>query len=164
MSQPIPEPAPEPGPHLPEPAPETPPAPAAPAVAAPPGGEVITLPVSGFQVAVRSAKSLRNRDRQRLLLSMNDDPNQSKVAAGLQMVDLIVGLLVVAWNVRALDEAGQPVGEVLPIPSLAPESLGELMIEDANRVNEVAEAARVVIFPDFSPSPDPESPTPPAAG
>jgi hypothetical protein len=148
------------------PAPEAVPAPVVPAEAhlsAPVGGEVITLP-SGFRVVLRGTRSVRNRDRAGLFDGV--DFETGKAQAGFRILANILRTLIVAWDVRDFDDAtGEPVGEILPIPSASTEdTLGYLSLDDAAALDNAAQKVQRLLMPNFEPNPDPASPTQPSAG
>lgn len=144
------------------PRPEPQPEPVTETVVAPLGGKVITLP-SGFKVALRGTRSIRNRDRASIFEGA-DFENGSKVTAGFTLLSNIVKLLIVSWDVRDFDEAtGDLIGEVLPIPSATPlDVLGLLTMEDAAVLDGEAQAVQKLLMPNFEPNPDPASPTRPS--
>lgn len=148
---------------------EAPEVPEVPELVAPAGGELVTLP-SGFRVALRSAKSIRNRDRKALYSGINIDPAAAQTGQlnafefAFDLLANIQKLLIVGWDVRAVDDAGVPFGDVLPLPSIDPAGLEDLPIADAAALDKYAEEVQKIISPDFSPNPDPASPTPPSAG
>lgn len=129
----------------------------------PPGGKVVTLP-SGYRVTLRGARTIRNRDRSSLFDGV--DFEASKMQAGFTVLANILRLLIVAWDVRDFDDAtGEPVGEVLPIPSAtADDVLGLLSMEDAGVLDGEAQKVQKLLMPNFEPDPDPASPTRPSAG
>lgn len=133
-------------------------------VVAPAGGQLITLP-SGYKVAFRSTRSVRARDRKGLFAGVDFQSNDA-MATGMTVLANVEKLLIVEWDVRDYDDAtGEPVGDVLPIPSATEEDvLGGLSLEDANALDEASSEAQKVLLPNFAPSPEADSPTPPSAG
>ena len=137
---------------------------AVPEVVAPPGGKVITLP-SGHKVAVRGTRAIRNRDRERLFSGI-DYQSEDRAAAGFHILANILSLLIVGWDVKDYDDAtGEPVGDVLPIPSATTEDvLGSLSLEDGSALDDEASEVQKLLMPNFEPNPDQSSPTQPSAG
>ena len=131
-------------------------------VVAPLGGEVLTLP-SGFKVALRNPKAIRNRERRVILAGITGD-TANAVGAGFDILARIQSALIVGWDVQHVDDALVPSGPVLPIPSAAPESLDDLPLSDANALDTVAQEVQKLLFPNFGPDVDPASPTKPSAG
>lgn len=141
---------------------EAPVAPASPVlVVAPVGGRVVVLP-SGFRVAIRNPKAVRNRERKQILAGMTGDESKA-IEAGFDVLSNILRLLIVGWDVRSVNDALVPYGDVLPVPSVDPKGLEDLPIEDANALDDVAEEVQRILFPNFAPSGDPASPTSPSA-
>lgn len=117
-------------------------------------GEKHPLATEGSWVELRDPRELCAGDKRRVM-RMIHDPEQV-VSAGLDVVDGLIAMMVVNWQL--------PVQ--LPLPSQSLESLDLLKIPDYDRLCELVEPARQVLFPE-SPDPatvkDPNSPTPPSA-
>lgn len=127
----------------------------------PAGGRVVTLP-SGFRVVLKGTRAVRNRDRAGLFDGV--DFEESKVGAGFAVLSNILRTLIVAWDVRDYDDAtGEPVGEILPVPSKTTDDvLGVLSLEDGSVLDAEAQAVQTLLMPNFEPNPDPASPTRPS--
>lgn len=132
-------------------------------IQAPPGGKVITLP-SGFRVALRNPAAIRNRERKWVYEAVAGADESNAVEAGMAMTARITALIITAWDVRSVDDALVPYGEVLPIPRDDMEGLEDMPMGDVAVLDAEAEVARNVILPDFSPSVKTDSPTSPSGG
>lgn len=132
----------------------------------PGGSEKITLPSGGW-IAVRDPKSYRSRDKKAILRSVRGSADELGVATwGIGLTDILIERMITDWWL--------PYGEDWPIPSLSerdpdegtPVVLEDLEIPDYDKIMDVANGVRAVIFPG-NPTPDdyddPASPTPPAA-
>ncbi|MEU8968168.1 hypothetical protein AB0D11_02635 [Streptomyces monashensis] len=115
--------------------------------------ERIKLP-SGAWIQLKDPHTLRRGDRQAVLRAVQDP--ESTMAAGLDMVNGLLKVLVIDWSYS------------LPIPSESPGSLDLLPLEDDDALTEAIEPIRKMLFPE-KPDPvkdakDPASPTEPSAG
>ncbi|MBX6769883.1 MAG: hypothetical protein IRY90_22475 [Actinomadura rubrobrunea] len=122
----------------------------------------ITLP-SGHTATLREADDLKNKHRKQVLaemgLEVNPETRQLSVNGGKFMVNMNTALLRVAvtdWDVTGDD------GQVLQLPSIDPTSLDKISARDGKALDEEVEPLHAVILPDFAPSPDEASPTPPS--
>lgn len=115
--------------------------------------ERIALP-SGAWVELRDSAGLLRGDKKKIMRGMSDPENP--MALAYDLTDGLLQVLVVAWSYE------------LPLPSDSPGSLELLPIGDDERLMEITEAARNLIFPG-KPEPtkeqvaDPASPTEPFA-
>ncbi|MEV0090468.1 hypothetical protein [Streptomyces sp. NPDC050738] len=115
--------------------------------------ERLTLP-SGAWVELRDPATMLRGDKKKVMRGISDIENP--MATGYDLTDGLLQVLVVAWSYE------------LPLPSVSPESLELLPLNDDERLMEITEAARDLIFPKKSePTPeqvaDPASPTVPSA-
>ena len=108
---------------------------------------VINLP-SGETATLRDAKTLKQKDRTKVLLSSNAD---NAVAGGLSMTDTLIAALIEEWSFDLI------------LPSVKIEMLGELAIADYDVLQTEAEAAMQVLFPKLGQTleaeADPKAPT-----
>ncbi len=114
----------------------------------------VTLP-SGGEVTFRDPKTLRAKDKKRAIQAIKDP--EKVIAAGLDVVDGLIALLVESWTIPYLPGA--------PLPSAEIGLIGELEIPDYDALTEAVAPARELLFPQTA-SPDrtgPGSPTVPAS-
>lgn len=90
---------------------------------------ILNLP-SGATATVRATNEYKQKDRQKVVALMNDD---EKDTYGL--IDGVISLMVTEWTIA------------LPLPSLKPDSLGELDIADYDFLSVEAEGALKALFP-----------------
>lgn len=134
-----------PEPPASEPVEQTSPAPAdAPAVPDVPGA--IALP-NGWAVLV-DASTLRNKDRNAILDSLDSAEASTPFRRGVALTEALIMRLVSEWSFD------------LPITH---EGLGDMEVADYDALSAALGAARKVLFPDFSPTPAPDSPTAPSS-
>ncbi|WP_439947164.1 hypothetical protein [Streptomyces sp. BBFR109] len=112
-----------------------------------------TLP-SGAWVQFKDPNTLRRGDKQAVLRAVKDTEG-GDVAAGLDMLNGLLKVLIIDWSYE------------LPIPSVSPGSLDLVPLEDSDALDETVEPIRARLFPD-KPDPvkdakDPASPTEPSA-
>lgn len=96
----------------------------------------VDLP-SGGSAVLRDPVELRAKDR-RAVLEQIVDPDR-KVAAGLDMVDGTIAMLIESWTVPYLPDA--------PLPSKDLAILGELTIADKVALDAAVKPAIDVLFP-----------------
>jgi hypothetical protein len=118
----------------------------------------------GAWVELRDPRELKSGDKKRVLRSITD--TDTKMAAGIDMSDGLIAMLVTNWQLPS----------PLPLPSQDPAVLDMLEIPDYDKLTELIEPARELLFPgspgieDASPEEqakavaDPASPTPPTDG
>lgn len=118
----------------------------------------------GAWVELRDPRELKSGDKKRVLRSVTDMDN--KMAAGLDMADGLIAMLVVNWQLPS----------PLPLPSQDPAVLDMLEIADYDTLSELIKPAQELLFPgspsieDASPEEqaqavaDPASPTAPTVG
>lgn len=120
--------------------------------------ERVTLP-SGNWIQMRDAKTLRRGDKKKAMSAVTDTERVMKMA--YDMTDGLLAVLIIDWSYE------------LPLPSVSPESLELLPIEDDEALMKAIEPARALVFPE-SPEPkdekqlkaaldNPASPTEPSA-
>lgn len=128
----------------------------------------LTLPSGGW-AELRDPSTLRARDQKALLKSMNFEQD-NKVAAGLDMADGLIALLVTAWEIpyaRALEtnSTGEMVLGEMVLPSVDVTVIDDLSLADYGELTRIARDVQKVMFPappDPSDYEDPSSPTGPA--
>lgn len=131
-----------------------------PPIVAPPGGSLITTP-SGYRIAVRNPNVLRVKDRRKIMAGLDtENPGESYI----DMLNRVAAALILDWDLRAIDDAGEPHGPVLPLPSLSLDVLEDVPLAEVGELDRVVRQAMALVMPDFSPSPDEKSPTRPSAG
>jgi len=104
----------------------------------------VKLP-SGNTATIRDVKTLKHKDRKKVLLSVgNDDVG---IATGLKIIDGMLAMLIEEWSFDLI------------IPSVKINSLDELSIDDYDALAKEAEEAQKQLFPRFgSDSGDQNSP------
>lgn len=134
--------------------------------AAPTGAEKITLPSGGW-IQVRDPKSYRSRDKKAIMCGVKGSADELGVAQfGIGLTDFLIETMITDWSL--------PYGEDWPIPRLSerdkdtgtPVVLDDLEIPDYDKIMDVANEVRALIFPGQVTPDDydnPASPTPPAA-
>lgn len=95
----------------------------------------ITLP-SGNTVTLRDPKTLKHKDRRKVLEQGGKHDNQ--VMASLSMIDGIIAILVESWSLDLI------------IPSVHIDSLGELSMPDYDALAEEANKVQEILFPAVS--------------
>lgn len=129
----------------------------------------VTLP-SGFTVVLREPRELKLRHRKNAMKSLglsggldgNVQLDYGDVANRLG--DAVLTAAIVSWNVQALNEhSGAYEGDILLVPANDPVTLDELSIEDVKALEAETADLKAALLPDFGPSPDEKSPTPPSA-
>lgn len=128
----------------------------------------LDLPSGGW-AELRDPSTLRARDQKALLKSMNFEQD-NKIAAGLDMTDGLIALLVTEWEIpyaRALDtnsDGDMVLGEFV-LPSADVTVIDDLSMPDYGELTRIAREVQKVMFPkapDPSDYEDPASPTGPA--
>lgn len=120
----------------------------------------VTLP-SGFTATIREAKHVRYGAWEDLEARLNDEtPSTAPYVAAYRRGLLALG--VTAWDVRDVDDDGQPTGDVLPLPSADPEVLRKLPGGDVAVLFQECRKLESALAPDFGPDPSPQSPTTPS--
>jgi hypothetical protein len=94
--------------------------------------KIINLP-SGATATIRDPRTLKQKDRQKVLVSVNSENNS--VAAAVSFTDSTIAVLVEEWSF-----------DLLP-PSVKLESLGELSIADYDALAEAANDGIQFLFP-----------------
>lgn len=122
----------------------------------------ITLP-SGATAVLRDADDVTFGDREDVLKMFDIiDPT----TGGLRATggDLLVAFerAVIVLAVESWTLADRRTGEPLPLPTVDPGVLRRLTVRDGAYLAKQAEELRDLLFPDFSVSPDPASPTSPS--
>jgi hypothetical protein len=108
--------------------------------------ETVILP-SGAEVVLRGPESVRQRDRRALLVAL--DGIEGSSARSLAASDQVLVLAVEKWTFD------------LPLPSEDVRVLDELTTGDYDALTQAAKPFDDAIFPDFSPTPDRDTPTEP---
>ena len=120
--------------------------------------ERIDLPSGGW-AELRDPKTLRAKDKRRVLKNIKGTPDEENpVAASLDTTDGMVCMMVTAWEIPYMPDAA--------LPGDAPEMLDELEIPDYDVLLEAVTPARELLFPDKITPDDhdkPDSPPAPAA-
>lgn len=125
---------------------------------------------SGFVYTLREPGGLTYKHRKLVLkkLGMNADLNGNvdvdlgAVMGGLE--EAVLTVAIASWNVTGLDEdTGARDSNILQIPLHLPENLDQVPAEDAAVLAKATEPLRKILMPEFGPSPDEKSPTPPSA-
>lgn len=93
--------------------------------------KIINLP-SGATATIRDPRSLKQKDRQKVLVSVNAENN---VAAAVSFTDSAISILVEEWSF-----------DLLP-PAVKIDSLGELSIADYDALAEAANEGIQFLFP-----------------
>ncbi|MFB7461312.1 hypothetical protein [Streptomyces sp. NPDC056188] len=108
---------------------------------------------SGAWVQFKDPHTLRRGDKQKALRAVKDSDG-GDIAAGLDLVNGLLQVLIIDWSYE------------FPIPSVSPDSLDLIPLEDDDALTEAIEPIRAVLFPN-KPDPkdakDPASPTEPSA-
>ncbi len=116
----------------------------------------VSLPSGGW-AQLRDPRTLRAKDKKRALSNIKD--HERLIAAGFDVAEGLIAMLVIAWQIPYLPNA--------PLPSEEISILGELEIPDSDKLTEAIEPARRLLFPDTSSSVDDAdqsgSPTGPAS-
>jgi hypothetical protein len=107
--------------------------------------EPVTLP-SGAEVVLRSPDSVRQRDRRALLVALD---GLSGMTRSLAASDQVIALAVEKWTFD------------LALPSEQIDVLNELSPVDYDALTQATKPFDDALFPDFSVSPEPDSPTGP---
>ncbi|MDI3315880.1 MAG: hypothetical protein QJR12_16870 [Mycobacterium sp.] len=122
----------------------------------------VTLP-SGHTATLREAGDLKNKHRKQVLKEMGlevDPATRRATVNGGEFLDrmnsALLRVAITDWTVTGDD------GQVLQIPSLDPTSLDEISALDGAALEREIGPLREVVLPDFGPSPDEASPTPPS--
>jgi hypothetical protein len=115
--------------------------------------ERIALP-SGAWVELRDPATLLRGDKKKIMRGISDIENP--MATGYDLTDGLLQVLVVAWSYE------------LPLPSVSPGSLELLPLGDDEKLMEITEAGRDLVFPGKAEPTaeqvkDPSSPTVPSA-
>ena len=108
----------------------------------------ITLP-SGAWIDLRDIDSFRRRDTDRILTRTEEinGPNPSEIAHSLAVRQATTEAIIEGWSFDC------------PIPSVDPAGLDDLTLPDSRLLDEQLGVYTKALFPDFSPSTDPGSPT-----
>ena len=113
----------------------------------------------GSWVELRDPHELRAGDKRHVLRAVTDP--ERVLAAGLDIVDGLICMMVVNWQLP----------DDLPLPSQSAGVLDLLRIPDYDRLCELVEPARQLLFPEASTPPqnqeqakDPTTPTLPSVG
>jgi hypothetical protein len=93
--------------------------------------KIINLP-SGATATIRDPRTLKQKDRQKVLVSVNADNN---VAAAVSFTDSAIAILVEEWSF-----------DLIP-PNVKIESLGELSIADYDALADAANEGIQFLFP-----------------
>jgi hypothetical protein len=93
--------------------------------------KIINLP-SGATATMRDPRTLKQKDRQKVLVSVNSENN---VAAAVSFTDSAIAILVEEWSF-----------DLIP-PAVKLESLGELTIADYDALAEAANEGIQFLFP-----------------
>jgi hypothetical protein len=93
--------------------------------------KIINLP-SGATATIRDPRTLKQKDRQKVLVSVNAENN---VAAAVSFTDSAIAILVEEWSF-----------DLIP-PAVKIESLGELTIADYDALAEAANEGIQFLFP-----------------
>lgn len=105
------------------------------------GERKLDLPSGGW-ILLRDPKTLRRKDRQRLLSRLSADTapgtELSQFSAGMRMIDGLELMMIVEWSIPYLDD-----------PNAAPtaELLDELYLDDAAVLTEACEPVMTIITP-----------------
>jgi hypothetical protein len=94
--------------------------------------KIINLP-SGATATLRDPRTLKQKDRQKVLLSINSE--SSNVATAVSFTDSAIAVLIEEWSF-----------DLIP-PAVKVESLGELSIADYDALAEAANEAIQFLFP-----------------
>lgn len=129
------------------------------------------LKTDGAWVELRDVEDLRARDRKAVenavMSAVEVDMDTGRIAAGkgaIQQIingapDAVAERLIVGWEIPYMPDA--------PLPSMDPEQLGELRLDDHRRLMELIEPAVALLMPGRSNNPDdhdnPASPSEPAS-
>jgi hypothetical protein len=97
--------------------------------------KVIKVP-SGQSVTLKDLNSFKHKDRKKILSSLGD--GEISVGAGIKLLDGMISALIEGWTFE------------LSIPSVDPNSLDELSIEDYDAIAKEAEQVQAKLFPRFS--------------
>lgn len=111
---------------------------------------------SGGHVVLKDPTTLRAKDKKKVLKGIQDIEKQ--VAAGLDIVDGLICMLVESWDLPYLPNA--------PIPAVSIGMTDEMTIPDYDALVEAVGPAREVLFPgspDVDKVDDPASPSGPAS-
>ena len=106
--------------------------------------KIITLPKSKAQVTLRDPEEIRQKDRRKVLESINEHSNG--IIRGLDATEGLIAILVKSWT---LD---------LMLPSIRIDILGELEIADYDFLANECKQAESALFPDFTNDSNPDSP------
>ena len=131
------------------------------------------LKSDGAWVELRDVHDLRARDRKKVAATMTSairitdfsegtmDADTSQVMEAYQngVPEAIAAVMISTWDIPYLPDA--------KIPSIDPEVLGELLLDDYDRLMELIEPARALLLPNSSTDPDdyddPASPSEPVS-
>jgi len=95
----------------------------------------ITLP-SGANVTLKDAATLKQKDREKIYPLMQSD--NASVATTAALTSTLLSIIIVSWSFELL------------IPSVQPDTLGELEIADYDALAEHAEPALLALFPSLA--------------
>ncbi len=116
----------------------------------------VDLPSGGW-AQLRDPKTLRAKDKKRALSNIKD--HEKVIAAGFDVTEGLLAMLVDAWEIPYLPNAPLPRDEI--------GILGELEIPDSDALMAAARPAQQLLFPQPSTvdgADKPGSPTVPASG
>jgi hypothetical protein len=115
----------------------------------------IDLPSGGW-AQLRDPKTLRAKDKKRAMTNIAD--HEKLIAAGYDLTEGLIAILVTAWEIPYLPNA--------PVPSEEIGLLGELEIADYESLVEACAPAQKILFPQAASLDDADvagSPTGPAS-
>lgn len=118
-------------------------------------GDKHALASPGGWVELRDPRELKAGDKKRIMRKIKNA--DQAIAAGLDVIDGLIAMLVVNWQL--------PDGVVLPLPSESIDSIDLLPIADYDRLCELVTPAQELLFPsapNAATAGDPGSPTPPS--
>ncbi|GEM_PF-2661184 len=104
---------------------------------------------NGAWAELRDADTLKNRDRKRVMVAI-DQVEGGEITKSLAVVDQLIAELVESWSFE------------LPLPRESSDSVDELSVADYDLLVDALEPARKVLFPDFDPSAAAGTPTGPS--
>lgn len=104
--------------------------------------KTITLP-SGASVVIRDPKTLKAKDRKRVYQLANEDTG---IVQAVTMLEAIISVIVESWTLELI------------LPSIRFQSIGELSLNDYDRLVEEATEAQKVLFGNYNSDEEVDSP------
>ncbi len=110
--------------------------------------KTIKLP-SGAEVVWRDIAELKQKDRSRIIRSAAGDDDVSR---GMSIIEQVIAVMIESWTI-----------ELLP-PSVKVDSLGELSLDDYDKLSDEAQVVLTRLFSTFDKKDSPDSPLPSSKG